>query len=162
VGDVTEFGRATHAEMSALVDAARRGVAVQGASFFTTTFPCHNCARHIIEAGIRRVVFIEPYSKSQALALHEDSMELVAAHPPVGGSKKTQFEPFVGVAPRRYLELFDAHTRERWGHPERKNKRGETIDFAARMSSATPVFSDLEQGELRPTLPITATENAEQ
>lgn len=154
VGDVTEFGRATHAEMSALVDAARRGVPVQGATFFTTTFPCHNCARHIIEAGIKRVVFVEPYAKSQALALHADSMELAASGGASGKQTKVRFEPFVGVAPRRYLELFDALSRERWGHPKRKNKRGETTDFAALRTRATPVFSDLEQEKLRPTVPI--------
>ncbi|MTD44853.1 hypothetical protein GKE82_11265 [Conexibacter sp. W3-3-2] len=37
--DITEFGRAVHAEMDALLDAARRGVAVQGCSAHTTTFP---------------------------------------------------------------------------------------------------------------------------
>ncbi|MEJ7655371.1 MAG: deaminase [Chloroflexia bacterium] len=45
-----------HAEMSALLDAGRRGVPVQGATLYTTTFPCHNCARHIVGAGIDRVV----------------------------------------------------------------------------------------------------------
>lgn len=154
VGDVTEFGRATHAEMSALVDAARRGVSVEGTTLFTTTFPCHNCARHIIEAGITRVVFIEPYSKSKALELHADSMELAAAQKGPSRSQKTRFEPFVGVAPRRYLELFDAHAREVWGHPKRKDDRGYTTDFTALKATANPVFSDLEQAELRPMVPI--------
>lgn len=154
VGDVTEFGRATHAEMSALVDAARRGVAVQDASLFTTTFPCHNCARHIIEAGLTRVVFIEPYSKSQALSLHGDAMELVAAHSSPAGQRKVRFEPFVGVAPRRYLELFDAMGRGRLGHPRRKDAKGETLDFGILRRTAKPVFSDLEQEKLRPTVPI--------
>jgi hypothetical protein len=70
-------------------------------------------------------------------------MELVAAQSTAGRQSKVQFEPFVGVAPRRYLELFDALSRERWGHPKRKNKQGETIDFSALMSTANPVFSDL-------------------
>jgi deoxycytidylate deaminase len=154
VGDVTEYGRATHAEMSALLDAAQRGVPVQGSTLFTTTFPCHNCARHIIEAGVERVVFIEPYAKSQALSLHADAMELVAAHSSMRSRRRVQFEPFVGVAPRRYLELFDALSRERWGHPKRKNKRGEPLDFDGVRATATPVFSDLEQKDLRPTVPI--------
>jgi len=43
-----EFSRAVHAEMAAIVSAARDGVGqVRGATLFTTTFPCHNCARHI-------------------------------------------------------------------------------------------------------------------
>ncbi|MGH2973613.1 MAG: deaminase [Solirubrobacterales bacterium] len=154
VGDVTEYGRATHAEMSALLDAARRGVSVQGSTLFTTTFPCHNCARHVIEAGVERVVFVEPYAKSQALSLHADAMELVAAHQPPRPRGRVQFAPFVGVAPRRYLELFDALSRERRGHPKRKNDKGEPLDFDGVKATSTPVFSDLEQKDLRPTVPI--------
>ncbi len=58
--DVSEFGRAVHAEMDALLSCARNGVSPVGAELFATTFPCHNCTRHIITAGIRRVVYIEP------------------------------------------------------------------------------------------------------
>src|ERR1019366_8804809 len=36
-----EFGRAVHAEMAAIVDAAKRGVSVHGCTLYTTTFPCH-------------------------------------------------------------------------------------------------------------------------
>ena len=66
---LTEFGRPMHAEMAALLDAARRGAAVKGARLFTTTFPCHNCARHIIGAGIDEVIYREPYEKSLASEL---------------------------------------------------------------------------------------------
>ena len=48
--ELTEYGRAVHAEMDALLDAARRGVAVQGATLYVSTFPCHSCARHVIAA----------------------------------------------------------------------------------------------------------------
>lgn len=154
IGDLTEFGRATHAEMSALMDAARRGAPVRGATVYTTTFPCHNCARHIVEAGIERVVYIEPYAKSQALALHRDSIELAGA-PGGGGADKVGFEPFVGVAPRRYLELFDAAWREQRGYPRRKDAvTARTIDFDAERPTATPVFADLERDDLRPYRPV--------
>jgi cytidine deaminase len=94
--DITEFGRAVHAEMDALLDAARRGVAVQGCAAHTTTFPCHNCARQLIAAGIERVVFVESYEKSKAPELHEDSIALSPSDRVQG---KVTFEPFVGVAP---------------------------------------------------------------
>jgi cytidine deaminase len=55
-----EFGRIVHAEMAAICDAAMRGVPIKGASLICTTFPCHMCARLIIAAGIKRVVYIEP------------------------------------------------------------------------------------------------------
>ena len=98
-----EFGRAVHAEMAAIVDAARRGVSIRDCSLYTTTFPCHECARHIIASGIKRVVYIEPYAKSLAAHLHEDAISVDSA---VEIEGMVSFDPFVGVAPRRYTELF--------------------------------------------------------
>ncbi len=98
-----EFGRAVHAEMAAIMDAAKRGVSVRDCTIYTTTFPCHECARHIIAAGLRRVVYIEPYAKSLAAHLHEDAISVDSAIEIEG---MVSFDPFVGVAPRRYSELF--------------------------------------------------------
>ena len=44
--DITEYGRAVHAEMDALLTCDRLGISVKGKRLFTTTFPCHNCTRH--------------------------------------------------------------------------------------------------------------------
>ena len=74
--DIGEFSRPVHAEMAALIDAARRGVPVNGHSLYVTTFPCHNCAKHIVAAGIQRVVYLEPYSKSRAGNLHREDIDL--------------------------------------------------------------------------------------
>lgn len=144
--EITEFGRAAHAEMSALLDAARRGVSVQGATLHTTTFPCHNCVRHIVDAGIARVVFIEPYPKSKAPGLHEDAIAISSSEP----GDKLPVEPFVGVAPRRYLEYFDADGRKRNGHVARKDDAGKLQKHEKK--TAKPVFSDLEPDYLRPYL----------
>ena len=102
---IGEYGRTVHAEMSALLDAAKQGVSVQGKNLFTTTFPCHNCAKHIVYAGIKRVVYIEPYPKSLANILHMDSIadDNVAD---CAINSKIKFEPFVGIAPKRYISLF--------------------------------------------------------
>ena len=70
IGEITEYGRMVHAEMNAIADAARLGRPVAGATLYVTTFPCHNCAKHIIASGIARVVFIEPYAKSRAELLY--------------------------------------------------------------------------------------------
>jgi deoxycytidylate deaminase len=143
--DLTEFGRAVHAEMNALLDAARRGVPVQGATLYTTTFPCHNCARHIVGAGIDRVVFIEPYTKSRAELLHADSITIAQAERETG---KVAFVPFVGLAPRRYPEMFDAAAREQLGHLARKDDDGRKQAFDK--STALPVFSDGGLAQFRP------------
>jgi deoxycytidylate deaminase len=62
---------------------------------------CHNCAKHIVAAGIRRVVYIEAYPKSKAADLHEDSIKIGFSGNGSGNQssgEKVQFESFVGVA----------------------------------------------------------------
>lgn len=115
---LTEFQRPVHAEMSALMDAARRGVPVDKTTLYTTTFPCHGCARHIVAAGIKRVVYIEPYAKSLARVLHSDSISVDESNP---GTEKVLFEPFVGLAPTRYVEFFSMI--------KRKDNRGKVISW---------------------------------
>jgi deoxycytidylate deaminase len=101
-----DYVRAVHAEASALMDAARHGSAVQGCTLYTTTFPCHDCTKHIVAAGIDRVIFIEPYTKSLTSQLFSDS---VAIDEPLNGGK-VDFSPFIGVLPRRYADIFGMHS----------------------------------------------------
>lgn len=101
ITSLTEFGRAVHAEAEAIVSAARRGVATSGSNLHCTTFPCHVCAKHIVAAGIATVTYIEPYPKSRAFDLHDDSISLEDEQ-----DGKVVFRPFVGVAPRAYERLF--------------------------------------------------------
>jgi len=111
IRSLIEFGRAVHAEMAALIDAARRGVSVQDTTMYVTTFPCHLCARHVVAAGIKQVHYIEPYPKSLALALYPDSIALERADRTEQGHGQILFEPFFGVSPRRYFDLFTAPGR---------------------------------------------------
>jgi deoxycytidylate deaminase len=102
--DITEYGRAVHGEMDAILTCARLGISVQGKYLFVTTFPCHNCTRHIISAGIKKVYYIEPYPKSKARDLHSDAICFDEREAKKSG--KIPFLPFVGIGPRRYLDLF--------------------------------------------------------
>jgi deoxycytidylate deaminase len=105
-----EFSRSVHAELSAIVNAARVGAAgVQGSRLFVTTYPCHNCARHIVAAGISRVVYIEPYPKSLAIELHDDSV----AH--VEQNDRVAFVQYQGVSPRHYERLFSVREERKDG-----------------------------------------------
>ncbi|MBZ5629097.1 MAG: cytidine deaminase [Acidobacteriia bacterium] len=106
LADITEYGRATHGEMDALMACARTGVSPAGATLYVTTFPCHNCARHIIAAGIRKVVYVEPYPKSRAGKLHGDAIEIGEQTGKVSPGEKIPFVPFLGVGTRRYLDFF--------------------------------------------------------
>ncbi len=104
--DITEYGRMVHAEMEAIMVCARNGISCTGATLYCTTFPCHNCAKHIIAAGITRVVYVEPYHKSKALEFHADSAYIGPGQSEPGSEKKVYFEPFVGVGARRFFDLF--------------------------------------------------------
>lgn len=115
LGHLVEFSRSVHAEMDALISAARRGVSTVGGRLFVTTFPCHNCARHIVAAGVDEVQFIEPFLKSKALALHDDSITLpregwvppsVARRLGQPGPHRVCFRPYVGAAPRLFRRAF--------------------------------------------------------
>jgi len=93
--------------MLAVTDAARLGRSVKGATLYCTTFPCHNCTKHLLAAGIKRVVYMEPYPKSKAKDLHPDEVELESE---VSG--KVGFIPFIGISPFRYRDLFQKGRRK--------------------------------------------------
>ncbi|WP_198919598.1 anti-phage dCTP deaminase [Pseudomonas chlororaphis] len=129
VMNLLEFGRSVHAEMAALISAARLGISVRDATLYCTTFPCHMCARHIVASGIKRVVYIEPYPKSKAKQLHQDSISVDPSTPSID---HVNFEPFEGVAPRQYQDIFDAREA-------RKDDQGRAIDW--RTTGGTPRFA---------------------
>jgi deoxycytidylate deaminase len=146
-----EYFRAVHAEMAAIVDAARRGVSVKDGVLYCTTFPCHDCAKHIVAAGIQRVVYIEPYPKSLAPELYLDSIAVDQRKPKnLSGAEAlgfVSFESFVGVAPRQYMECFVMG--------DRKTKAGDVA--SPNKTTAVPRFAK----ELPPELVILVRENQE-
>lgn len=102
--DAIEYDRTVHAEMAAITDAARRGVLLQGCTLYCTTLPCHNCSRHIVATGIKRVVYIQPFEKSLASRLHDDAISVDPR--PGTEDKRVKFEHFIGVAPGLYPFVF--------------------------------------------------------
>lgn len=98
------------------MSAARRGISVEGCTLYTTSFPCHECARHIVAAGIERVVFIAPYPKSRVAYLYDDSISIDE-----DVAEKVPFRAFLGIAPRLYTRVFEM--------PERKGGDGAWLDW---------------------------------
>ena len=115
-----EYSRSIHAEMAAITTLARTtSYGTQDKVLYSTTYPCHNCARHIVAAGIKKVVYIEPYEKSLALQLHDDAI----CHPSDEKTDhKVMFINFEGVAPTRYSKFFGYHQ-------ERKDDFGRPIKY---------------------------------
>lgn len=77
-GERHELCRGLHAEQNALIQAAVYGTAIQGASFYVTHQPCVLCAKILINAGIRKIVFQGEYPDPLALKMFEEAgVELV-------------------------------------------------------------------------------------
>jgi hypothetical protein len=99
---------------------------------FVTTFPCHNCAKHIIAAGIRRVIYLEPYPKSRANNLYREEIELETMDE-TEREGEVVFSPFSGIAPRQYKQLFSM--------VERGAKRGLSLkEWGEAKSSLLPKY----------------------
>jgi deoxycytidylate deaminase len=130
IRDLTEFGRVVHAEMEALLSCARARVPVKDGTVYSTTFPCHNCAKHIVAAGIKRVVFIEPYQKSKAAEFHTDSIQVGFTDADDADESRpiVFFEPFVGVGPRRFFDLFSVRLGSGY-NLRRKDASGRVRDW---------------------------------
>lgn len=99
---IIEYSRSIHAEMHAIVIGSQMtGKKMVGGDLYCTTYPCHNCARHIVLAGIKNIYYIEPYKKSLCITLHHDS--LTESESDEG---KVRILMYDGVAPRSYLHFF--------------------------------------------------------
>lgn len=106
--DSLEYGRSVHAEMNAITDAARSGRAVRGCRLYVNTFPCHNCAKHIVASGICDVFYLRPYPKSYAAELFDDS---IVIDPEQSSTTQVNFRQFIGVTGPMYARVF---TKSRW------------------------------------------------
>ena len=60
-GERHEICRGLHAEQNALIQAARYGISLEGSTIYSTTEPCSLCAKMLINAGLRRVVYKDSY-----------------------------------------------------------------------------------------------------
>lgn len=54
-----------HAEMNAIIWAARKGISIEGATIYVTLEPCSECSKNIIATGIKRIVYEKPYEHNQ-------------------------------------------------------------------------------------------------
>jgi hypothetical protein len=71
------------------------------------------CAKHIIAAGVARVIFLEPYPKSLTSDLHGDAVVIEGAdRGKYQNYPSVKFDHFFGISPRRYRELFERHKRK--------------------------------------------------
>jgi dCMP deaminase len=65
-GQRHELCRGIHAEQNAIIQAAYYGVSIKGASLYCTTQPCSICAKMIINAGLKKIIFASGYADPMA------------------------------------------------------------------------------------------------
>ena len=61
-GQHIDMSTAIHGEAALIAEAAKKGISLEGATLYSTTFPCPNCARLIGTAGIKQVYYSKGYS----------------------------------------------------------------------------------------------------
>lgn len=62
----TGLCRGTHAELNAIGNAAKFGIPIEGASIFITWAPCYQCAKQIVNSGLRHVLYLIDYKDDRA------------------------------------------------------------------------------------------------
>ncbi len=72
-GERQELCRGVHAEQNAVIQAAKFGISVDGATLYSTHCPCITCAKIIINAGIKKVVYGKEYADKNGLKLLEEA-----------------------------------------------------------------------------------------
>lgn len=55
-----------HAEMNAIIWAARKGISIEGATIYVTLEPCSECSKNLIASGIKRIVYATPYEHTHS------------------------------------------------------------------------------------------------
>jgi dCMP deaminase len=55
-----------HAEMNAIIWAAREGISIEGATIYVTLEPCSECSKNVIASGIKRIVYAKPYEHTHS------------------------------------------------------------------------------------------------
>lgn len=84
--------RALHGEENAIINLVGRGVDLTESTIYVTTYPCNLCANKIVQAGIGKVIYFEPYPVEEAKKILRDG--------------NVQTESFEGVTFRAFFKFF--------------------------------------------------------
>jgi dCMP deaminase len=88
-----------HAEQNALIAAARFGIAVEGATLYTTMQPCFGCAKELLQARVTHIKYLHPWTPSDP-------------DPHMDAKKKAEFERIYARLDVRRVDLLDE--RQEW------------------------------------------------
>lgn len=83
-GVLTRCVRSVHAEMNAIIWAARMGIKLEGATLVSTVRPCLRCTTALIQAGVTKVIYVRDYPSddyANAVGLLESAGVTVERYP---------------------------------------------------------------------------------
>lgn len=58
-----------HAEMNAIIWAARKGISIEGATIYVTLEPCSECSKNLIASGIKKIVYAKEYEHTHSSSI---------------------------------------------------------------------------------------------
>lgn len=77
-GQRMELSRAIHAEQNAIIQAAKVGISIQDSTLYVTAHPCFTCAKMLINAGVKEIIYKDGYPDEFAMAiLKEAGVEVI-------------------------------------------------------------------------------------
>jgi|TARA_R100000093_G_scaffold69234_1_gene41329 dCMP deaminase len=62
-----------HAEANAILKCAKNGISAKGATLYITLSPCPDCAKLILQSGIKKVIYLEEYYRTEGLDLLKEN-----------------------------------------------------------------------------------------
>ena len=88
--------RTIHAEMNALLQCAKFGIQTEDAEIYVTHFPCLQCTKMIVQAGIKKLSYLNDYhNHPYALKLlDQNGVDVVKVTMPTDFFKNLDFIPF--------------------------------------------------------------------
>lgn len=86
-GERHELCRGIHAEQNAIIQAAYHGVSIKDSDLYCTNLPCSICAKMIINAGIRRILYRSGYADAMSSRMLAEA-GVVLVHLPHNESPK--------------------------------------------------------------------------
>ena len=90
-GERHELCRGLHAEQNAIIQAARNGVDISGATLYCTHSPCIICTKMLINAGVRQIFYLDGYPDQMSLDMLDEAGILVRmAGPPAPDGKENE------------------------------------------------------------------------
>ena len=96
-------GRTIHSEMNALIQCAKNVISTENTEIYVTYFPCFNCAKSLVQAGVKKINYYYDY--------HDDPLTLKLLREKGVAIEQVKLES-------RYFESLENHLKQAEGKNE--------------------------------------------